>query len=253
MHVIVRALLVAAMGGSFLVDATAAAAQERRAARTADGKPDLNGIWQALSRAAWDLEDHSARPGVPAGQGVVEGDQIPYQPWAAAKKKENFTQRKTADPLAQCFLPGVPRLTYLPFPFRIIQTPSSVGIASEWGRANRVIYFSGQHPDGLEFWMGDSRGKWEGETLVVDVKNFNGKTWFDESGNFHSEALHVIERYTPLSPDHLRYEATIEDAKVFTRPWRINMPLYRRLESNVQLLEYECVEFVQDAGRTSSP
>jgi hypothetical protein len=221
--------------------------QPYRAPRTKDGKPDLSGVWQAVNTAAWDLEDHSAGPGVPAGQGVVEGGPIPYTPAAARQKKENFEKRQTADPLGQCFLPGVPRANYLPYPFQIAQTPAAIAIVYEFNRAERVIFTDGsKHPQGLEFWMGDSRGRWEGETLVVDVANSNGKTWFDKAGNFHSDALHVVERYTLTGPDHLLYEATIEDPKTFTRPWTISMPLYRRKEKNVQILEYECVQFLEE-------
>jgi hypothetical protein len=231
----------AAGGGA---QARAATAPVYRAPRTADGKPNLNGIWQVLSTANWDLLPHSAQDGVPAGQGVVEGDEIPYQPSALAKKKQNFEKRKTDDPLTKCFLPGVPRITYVPFPFQISQTPKYVAITYEFDHATRIIYTDGSpHPPPLDFWMGDSRGRWDGDTLVVDVTHFNDETWFDTAGNYHSDGLHVVERYTPISPDAINYEATIEDPKVFSRPWKITMPLYRRLEKGIQLLEYECVDF----------
>jgi hypothetical protein len=186
--------------------------------------------------------------GVPAGQSVVEGGTIPYQPAALAKRKENFANRMTADPETKCYLPGVPRITYMPFPFEITETPNYVVITYEYLHATRTIYTNGsQHPIGLpKFWMGDSRGHWEGDTLVVDVTNLNDQTWFDRAGNFHSDALHVVERYVPSSPNILFYQATIEDPKVFTRPWTIAMPLYRRQEQNLQLLEYECYAFLED-------
>jgi hypothetical protein len=210
--------------------------------RTPDGRPDLQGIWQVLNTAAWDLEDHHASLGVPAGQGVVEGGAIPYQPWALAKKKENFEKRATLDPDARCYLPGVPRVTYMPYPFRIVQQADRVAIIHEYVRAIRYIYMNGNpHPRGhIDWYMGDSRGRWEGNALVVDVIDFNDQTWFDRAGNFHSDALHLVERFTPTGPDHLLYEVTIEDPKVFTRPWKMSMPLYRRQEKNVELLEYEC-------------
>ena len=213
--------------------------------RTADKKPDFNGVWQAFTTASWDLLDHGPQKGVPAGQGVVENNDIPYQPTAAAKRKENYEKRMTLDPLHKCYLPGVPRITYLPFPFEITQTPKMVAIKYEYVHATRLIYTDGStHPEGLlDFWMGDSRGRWEGDTLVVDVTNFNGRTWFDRAGNFHSDALHVVERYTPVGPNHIKYEVTIEDPKVFTRPWKMSMPLYRRLEKDVRVLDYECLEF----------
>jgi hypothetical protein len=216
--------------------------------RTPDGRPDLQGIWQVLTTAAWDIQDHRAEKDVPAGQGIVEGNEIPYQPWAAAKKNENYQNRLTADPERKCYLPGVPRITYMPYPFQIFQFGGEITILYEYVHAVRNIYMDGSpHPKGhIDFWMGDSRGRWEGDTLVVDVIHFNDQTWFDRAGNFHSEALHVVERYTRTGPDHMSYEVTIEDPKVFTRPWKMTMPLYRRQEKNVQLLEYECHAYVED-------
>jgi hypothetical protein len=224
--------------------------------RTADGKPDLNGIWQVLNTASWDIQDHGGQLGLPPGLGIVEGNDLPYQPWAAAKKKENFANRATADLTeANCFLPGVPRATYMPFPFQITQTPKLIAINYEFAHASRGIPLDGsKHPEGLPgSWMGDSRGRWEGDTLVVDVANFNDQTWFDRAGNFHSDELHVVERYTLTGPDHLRYEATIEDPKVFTRPWKMSMPVYRRQEPNLRLLEYECVYYLQEEKFKNAP
>jgi hypothetical protein len=217
--------------------------------RAANGRPDLSGIWQVLNSAAWDIQDHAASLGVPAGQGVVEGNEVPYQPWAVAKKRGNYENRRTADPETRCFQPGVPRITYMPFPFQIVQTPTYIAILYEYGHATRHIYADGTpHPKGpIDSWfMGDSRGRWEGNTLVVDVIHFTDQTWFDRAGNFHSEALHVVERYTPTDRDHITYEVTIEDPKVFTRPWKMTMPLYRRQERNVQLLDYECYSLLQE-------
>ena len=210
--------------------------------RTADGHPDLQGIWQVLNTAAWDLEDHSASLGIPAGQSVVEGGTIPYLESALEQRKVNSEQRATLDPEKRCYLPGVPRITYMPYPFQIIQQAEKVTIAYEYLRTVRYIHMNGNpHPPGpIDWWMGDSRGHWEGDTLVVDVIHFNDKTWFDRAGNFHSDALHVVERYTPWGPNHLLYEATIEDPQVFTRPWTISMPLYRRQEQHIELLEYQC-------------
>lgn len=212
--------------------------------RTLDGKPNLNGIWQVLNSAHWNLEPHSAEDGVPGGQGVVEGGTIPYKPEALAKRNENFAKRATADPMSHCYLPGVPRITYVPLPFEIVQTAKHVVFAYEYAHARRIAYTDGSpHVEALEFWMGDSRGRWEGDTLVIDTNNFNDKTWFDKAGNYHSEALHVVERYTPTDSDHIRFEATIEDPKVFTRPWKMSMVIYRRLEPGLQLVEYDCVSF----------
>jgi hypothetical protein len=235
---------------------TAGEAQTPSLPRGPDGHPSLNGIWQALNTANWDIQEHAARSGpvvalgaigaVPPGLGVVEGNELPYLPVAAAKKKENFENRLTADPEVKCYMPGVPRATYMPYPFQIVQTPKYVLIAYEYAGANRTIFMDKAAPAPADSWMGHSVGHWEGDTLVVDVTAQNDETWFDRAGNFHSDALHVVERYTPRGPDALTYEATIEDPKVFSRPWKIAMPLYRRLEKNAQLLEFKCVEFVEE-------
>jgi hypothetical protein len=227
-----------------------------RAPRAADGHADLNGIWQAMNTANWDLQDHAARQGpvialgaafsMPAGAGVVDGNDIPYQPWAAEKKKQNAEHWLTLDPEIKCYLPGVPRATYMAHPFQIVQTRDTILIAYEFASASRIVRMTKTEDAPIDSWMGWSRGRWEGDTLVVDVTGFNDQTWFDRAGNFHSEALHVVERYTRTGPDHLSYEATIEDPKVFTRPWKISMPLYRRQEKHAQLLEYKCVEFVEE-------
>ena len=213
--------------------------------RTADGKPDLSGIWQTMNTAAWNVEDHSASPGVPAGQGVVEGGTIPYLPGALAKRNENFRNRATADPETKCYLLGVPRIMYAGFPFQIIQKPEQVTVLYEWAHATRYIHTNGTaHPPGhIDWWLGDSRGRWDGDTLVVDVVHFGGETWLDRAGNHHSDALHVVERYTPLDVDHINYEVTLEDPKVFARPWTMSMILYRHRERTFQLLDYECYGF----------
>jgi hypothetical protein len=218
-------------------------------ARTADGKPDLSGVWQALNTAAWDLEDHNAREGVPAGQGLVVGGRIPYQESARAKKQANFEKRSSLDPENNCYLPGIPRLMFMPFPFQIVQTPDEVITLHEYARAIRHIYTNGtEHPRGpIEWWLGDSRGRWEGDTLVVDTVHFTNQTWLDRAGNFHSENLHVVERFTPDGPDHLNYRATLEDPDVYTRPWDIETVLYRRKDKNVQVLEYNCYGFRHEA------
>jgi hypothetical protein len=225
--------------------------------RTADGKPDFSGIWQALNTAAWDIQDHTSSLasflGVPPGRGVVEGNEIPYKPAALEQKKKNFAQRAKEDPaFVKCLLPGVPRATYMPYPFEIIQNPGLIGIRYAFARAVRTIDLSGRSRDWLkgwpDFWMGDSRGKWDGDTLVVDVQKLDERTWFDHAGNFHSEALHVVERYSPIDRDHIQYEATIEDPNVFTRPWKISMPLYRIIDRNVEIYEWDC-RFDQDSEK----
>jgi hypothetical protein len=212
--------------------------------RAADGKPNLSGIWQVLNSAAWNIQDHQAEKGVPAGQSVVEGNEIPYLPSALAKRNENFKNRATEDPETKCYLPGVPRIMYMPYPFQIVQTPTYMAFLFEYVHGVRHIRFNSEHPPGpIDWWLGDSRARWEGDTLVVDVVHFNDQTWFDRAGNFHSEAMHLVERYTLLDRDHLNYEVTVEDPKAFTRPWKMRMPFYRRIEQDIQILDYVCQSF----------
>jgi hypothetical protein len=244
--------------------------QAYRAPRASDGKPDLNGIWQALNEANYDLEGHMARPAmalrpgphghvpaaavlalgavgaVPPGVGVVEGGAIPYKPEALATKKQNQEDWLNRDLEIKCYLPGVPRATYMPYPFQIVQSPSAMTFVYEYAGAVRNIYLKDPGPALADSWMGQSVAHWEGETLVVNVTDMNDRTWFDRAGDFHSDKLHVVERYTRTSPDIIAYEATIEDPSVFTRPWKISMALYRRQEKNAQLLDFKCVEFVEE-------
>jgi hypothetical protein len=243
--------------------------------RTADGKPDFSGIWQALNEANWDLEAHAARPasvlqqgvypyeyarvpaapvlalgaagGVPGSVGVVEGDGvIPYKPETAKIRDENRGNWIDRDPELKCYLPGIPRAMYMPYPFQIVQGGNKVHMAFAFTSTGRTIHLDEvDGPPDLTY-MGHSAGRWEGDTLVVDVTEFNGRNWFDRAGNYHSEALHLTERFTPLTRDAIHYEVTVEDPNVFTRPWTISMPLYRRLEPNAQVLEYRCIEFVEE-------
>ena len=217
--------------------------------RTAGGQPDLSGIWQYIGPGTYNLEDHSPSMGVPAGYGVVEGGRIPYLPAALKQRDKNFQERATADPTeAYCYRPGVPRITLMPFPFQILQFPNYTEIVYEFLGVDRQLFYKGKHPDPDidTFWMGDSRAHWEGNTLVVDVTNFNDQTWFDRVGNYHSDALHVVERYTRTSPDTMAYEATIEDPNVFSRAWKMRVPLYRRQEPNLRLLEYQCHTYMEE-------
>ena len=223
-------------------------AQQQAVPRTADGRPNLEGIWQASSTAAADLQDHVAGLNMLAGRSVVAGGEIPYQPAAARQRAENFQNRQTADPLSKCYIPGVPRVMYLDFPFQIFQTPKLIAMTFEWELDYRLLYTDGTpHPTDADFWMGDSRAHWEGDTLVVDVSNINDKTWFDMAGDFHSDALHVVERYHMSDHDTIQYQATMEDSKVFTKPWTINIALHRRLDRD-RLFEYSCQSEVEEVN-----
>jgi hypothetical protein len=235
-----------------------------------NGKPDLNGLWQAVNTANWDIQAHSAkaalamRPGpvvpvpakevlafgavgsVPAGLGVVEGDALPYLPEALKKKQENQENWLARDPEIKCYLPGVPRATYMPFPFQIIQSDSRFFIAYEYAGAVRDIYLKDPGPPQVDSWMGQSVGRWEGDTFVVEVSGFNDQSWFDRAGNHHSDQLKVTERYTMTSANHINYEATITDPATFSKPWKMSMPLYRRMEKGARLGQFKCVEFVTE-------
>jgi len=243
-------------------------AQTYRAPRLPDGHPDFNGIWEALNEANYDLQAHMARPAlalqkgpygpvpaapvlalgavgaVPPSMGVVEGGEIPYKPEALKIKQENEKDWINRDPEIKCYLPGVPRANYMPYPFQIVQSQSAMTFVYEYAGAVRNIYLKDPGPAPIDSWMGQSVGKWEGETLVINVTDMNDKTWFDRAGDFHSDKLHVVERYTRTSPDVIQYEATIEDPDTFTRPWKISMPLYRRRDA--QILDFKCVEFVEE-------
>ncbi|HTC90520.1 MAG TPA: hypothetical protein VK686_19580 [Bryobacteraceae bacterium] len=218
--------------------------------------PDFSGVWQALNTANWDLQAHGAEaghdPGVGAigavapGPGIVEGGEIPYLPAALAQRQQNHKNRWTADPEIKCYMPGVPRANYMPYPFQIIQGTDTIMISYEFADAVRMVYMTDPGKAPADSWMGWSIGHWEGDTLIVDVTSQNDQTWFDRAGDFHSDALHVVERFTPLDANILMYEATIEDPKVFSRPWKISMPLYRHIEKNAQLMEFKCIPFSED-------
>jgi len=246
------------LAATFLTDSNAVhAADAGDIPRTADGKPDFNGLWQALGNNHWGVEPHNARMGpdyrwgalgaIPAGLGIVEGGEIPYTPEARATQQENQADWLARDPVVKCYMPGVPRANYMPFPFHIVQSPEHLIMAYEFASASRVIYMD--RPDfaaPVPSWMGHSLGRWEGDTLVIDVTEQMPDTWLDHSGNHHTEQLKVTERYTHLGRDVIEYEVTLEDPGVYTRPWSMKMPLYRRMDENAQLLEFKCVEFAEE-------
>jgi hypothetical protein len=220
-----------------------------------DARPNLSGIWQALNTANWDLEAHAAEPGpapllgalvaVAPGPSFVVGGAIPYLPAALDQRRENRANRWTADPEIKCYMPGVPRANYLPYPFQIVQGTDAIMITYEFADAVRIVHLNDPGEAPADSWMGWNAGRFEGDTLVVDVTAQHDDTWLDRSGNYHSNALHVVERYSLRSADVMLYEATIEDPNVFVRPWTIRMPLYRRLDENAQLMEFKCIPFAE--------
>ena len=231
----------------------AAAARPARIA----GRPNLNGIYQAINTANWNLEDHSASAtsfwqlgalfAIPAGQSVLVDNNgtIPYNPAGLKKRTENQAGWPKSDPEAKCYMPGLPRANYMPYPFQNVQGQKDILFVYEYASSNRIVHMSNHTEPPVDSWMGWSNGKWDGDTLVVEATGFNDQSWFDRAGNNHTEALKVTERFS-LQGDNLMYEARMEDPKTFTRPWTIRMPLYRRVEPNVQLLEFKCVEFSEE-------
>jgi hypothetical protein len=248
----VLAVLFAAMPGGSQAQAPAASSIPRMS----DGKPNFTGLWQTLGTANWDIRDHSPQPGPffqlgalgasPAGEGIVEGGEIPYTPAAAAKQKENFQNRWKDDPEVKCYMPGIPRANYMPFPFQIVQSQRDIAFAYEYATSNRVVNMGLFKEGPVDTWMGTSNGQWEGDTLVVDVSGLNGNAWFDRAGNFQTENTHVVERFTFADADHINYEATIDDNTIYTRPWKMSTVIYRRKEKNAQLNEFKCVEYTEE-------
>jgi hypothetical protein len=228
--------------GAFALAGNAYAAKDS-IPRLASGKPDFSGIWQTTSAADYDLEPHAGRKDAPPGAGVVDGNVIPYLPAALEQRKKNFDKRETDDPRLKCWMSGTPRGIYYPEPFQIFQRDRDLTLVFEFGHAVRTINTNGTlHPEVTdnEFYLGDSRAKWQGDTLVVDVRDFNSDTWLDRAGNFHSEALHVVEHWKLLDANTIEYKATLDDPKVFSKPWSLTVFLYRHREPNFQLIENYC-------------
>lgn len=225
--------------------------------RMPGGTPDLSGIWQTMNNANWNIEPQAADHGpdyrwgaigaLRPSLGVVEDGPLPYTEEALAQRDANRDDWLALDPVVKCYMPGVPRANYLPFPFQIVQSPEHITMAYEFASAMRIVYMNRPDFDApVPAWMGHSRGHWEDDTLVIRVTDFMPHTWFDHAGNHHSDQLEVIERYTMESPNLIRYEAEIRDPETFSRPWTMTMPLYRRMEENAQLLEFKCVEFAEE-------
>lgn len=240
----------AALAGSAWGHAAKHAAPSLAAAipRLADGRPDLNGIWQSIGGADVNLADHAADRYAPGAQSIVQESEIPYLPAALPRRQANFANRDTADPTTKCNLPGVPRITYAHnLPFQIFQSPKGdkITVLYEYAEAHRFFYTNGtQHPSGhINWYLGDSRAGWEGDTLVVDSVDFLDDIWLDHAGDYISQDFHVVERYKLIDADHIDYNVEIEDPKVYARPWHINLILYRRKEKNFQLLDYICYAF----------
>jgi hypothetical protein len=243
------ALVLAAGSATVLAQGRAAGGNAGPLKRMADGTPDLSGVYQADAGGAnQGLEKREATKLTPGGRGVVvdpPDGRLPTQPWA---RKENEArqapERGYDDPTAHCFVAGVPRSIYVPSPFQILQPPGYVVLLFERMSWRQVPLDGRSHlPDTTRLWQGDSLGHWDGDTLVIETKNLNGKTWLDELGGVVTHQEQVIEHFIPQNADTIRYEATVTDPGAYTRPWTIAMTLHRQ---NSELLEVACHEDDQD-------
>jgi hypothetical protein len=239
-------------------------------ARTADGHPDFSGVWQVLNRANYNIEPHGARAAmamregpvvpvpakevvalgaigaVPPGLGVVESGKIPYQDWALEKRAQNRINWLTSDPEIKCYLPGIPRASYMPYGFQIAHNKDVLFFSYEYAGAVRNVHLSDPGPAPIDSWMGQSWARWEGDTLVIETTGQHDQTWLDRAGNFHSDVLKVTERFTLTSAHTMHYEATLEDEKVYTKPWKMSMPMYKRVGADALLHQFNCIEFVEE-------
>jgi len=248
-------LRLLAAGAALALTMQAQAQGARDIPRLSDGKPDFSGVWQAMTTANWNILTHGASAGppqfgallaTPPGRGIVEGDEIPYLPEAAAQQRRNYEARWTDDPEAKCFMPGLPRANYMPYPLQIFHSEGHMLFAYQFAGTARIINLDDHQPSAIDSWMGVSNAHWEGDTLVVDVSGFNGQAWFDRAGNHASYRLHVVERYTLDGPDAIDYEATIEDPLTFSRPWTLSFRLYRHADPAAHLMEFKCVPFTEE-------
>lgn len=253
-----RSAVVLICSGCWFLFNPAIAQQTFTPPRFHDGRtPDLRGIWETRSTAYVNIEGHPALKGIPASKSIIvdpPDGKIPYQPWALAKRDENFKNRVTADPGSRCAQAGVPRATYLPSPLQIVQSPGNFAIVYQDVHTYRIIYLDDRpFYERIDWWMGDSRGRWDGDSLLVDVRDLNNETWFDQTGNYHSEDMRVMERYTLTGPDTLVYEATMTDPKIFTKPWKIRVTLQRHKEPGFRIIEDECLEDANGVRHHVSP
>jgi hypothetical protein len=251
------ALFAVAACGALRAQESGTAAKSYSPPRLADGTPDFRGIWRARTTAYMNIEGHTSEKEIAAAKSIIvdppEG-KIPYLPDALTQRGKNQENPTSADPASNCFQAGVPRATYLPTPFQIVQSVGNLAIVYTDNHAYRIVLPSAiPHDDGIDFFMGDSRGHWEGNTLVVDVTDLGDQTWLDAAGNYHSDQLHVVERYTLLGPDTMKYEATMEDPMVYAKPWSIRLLLHRDKEPGARITEDECLEGADGLWHHVSP
>jgi hypothetical protein len=239
-------MMAASIAACGRADAQTAKANSYSPPRLADGTPDFRGIWQSRTTAYMNIEGRQADSGAGAAKSIVvdpPNGKIPYLPDALKQRDKNYRERATADPANNCFQAGVPRTNFLPTPFQFVQSAGHLAIVYTDDHSYRIVLPSSiPHDDGIDFFMGDSRGHWEGNTLVVDVTDLGDQTWLDGAGNYHSDQLHVVERYTMAGPDTMKYEATLDDASVYAKPWTIRLILYRDKSPDARIAEDECID-----------
>ena len=236
-------------------NAQAQSASKSAIPRLANGKPNFSGVWQALTTANWNILTHGASAGpieygallaTPPGYGIVDGDEIPYLPAAAEQQKRNYDNRFKDDPELKCYMPGVPRANYMPYPLQVFHSDNRMLIAYQFAGAARIVNLDKAPPSAIDSWMGVSNARWDGDTLVVDVSGFNGLAWLDRAGNHASPALHVVERYTLVGRDAIDYSATLEDPQTFSKPWTMRFRLQRNPDPDAHLMEFKCVPFTEE-------
>ncbi len=260
MHTAAR-LFSIAIAATFGLAATAQHSERASSfvpARLADGKtPDFRGIWQARGTAYVNIEGHAGEKGQPKSASIVvdpPDGKIPYKPEALARREENYRARATADPSVKCYQAGVPRATYLATPLQVLQSPGNFAIVYQENHAFRVFHPDTRpHFDSADWWMGDTRYRWDGDTLVADVAALTDQLWFDQAGNYHSTGVHIVERYRMTGPDTLEYEARIEDPTVYSRPWTLRTVLYRVTERGARIVEDECLDDANGVRHHISP
>ena len=247
-------LMLLTLGALLGVNANAQSSRSDGPPRLANGKPNLSGVWQAFTTANWNVLTHGATAGppeygallaTPPGYGIVDGDEIPYLPAAAEQQRRNYESRFKDDPEVKCFMPGIPRANYMPYPLQIFHSDEQLLMAYQFAGAARIVNLGAAQPSAIDSWMGISNARWDGDTLVVDVTGFNGLAWLDRAGNHASAALRVVERYTPVGPDAIDYSATLEDPQTYSRPWTMRFRLLRNPDSKAHLMEFKCVPFTE--------
>jgi hypothetical protein len=265
-----KLLIVVCLSITLFTQSVTAQQQSYEPPRLSSGKPNFSGVWQVLNSANFNLEARPAQAAmlmregpvvpvpakevvalgaigaVPASIGVVDEGKIPYQSAALKQRQQNRADWLEKSPEIKCYLPGIPRATYMPYPFQILHNDDALFFSYEYAGAVRDVHLSNPGPAPIDSWMGQSWAEWDGDTLVIHTDGFNGQTWLDRAGNFHSDLLKVTERFTRTSDYTTHYQAKLEDESVYTKPWSISMELYKRVGVDDRIMQFNCVEFVEE-------